>query len=92
MREPAFRGYAKTTRRELAGLCQKLHRAIDARASGHDEAAPPTEDRPDTLVPPDFEPPAEETRADWFARELGEGWVELEPGIFVKDEDAAVPT
>jgi hypothetical protein len=101
MREAAFREYAETTRRELAGLRKKVHDAIDAGGGAeqlvrdgvmslwprkrHHAPEPPAADD-DALALDD--PPPVDARSDFFARELGETWVEVEPGIY---ENTAPP-
>jgi hypothetical protein len=43
----------------------------------------PIATQPELLVAEvDPPPPEQETRGDWFARALGDAWVEVEPGIY----------
>ena len=102
MGDAAIREYAETTRRELADLRKKLHDAIDAggateqlmrervtslwsrkRRSG---SALPSPDGPEHPMVALDDEPAVETRTDWFARELGDTWVEVEPGIYQRSD------
>lgn len=86
MRDAAFRVYAEATRREVAALRKKLHHAIDA-GSRRGRPAPLSTD--DALDDPRLADEATgPTRADFFSRELGDSWVEVEPGIY---HHAAVP-
>ena len=57
-----------TTRRELLALRRRVTEALDSRKRREPE--------------PIAAPPAGQTRGDWFARELGDAWVEVEPGIY----------
>jgi hypothetical protein len=95
MRSTAFKEYAETTRR-LAGLGKKLYDAIDARSSTDDlirnqvmllrsakrrqTPLQSIENHRESHELPDEEQPLE-TRT-LFARELGDTWVEVEPGIY----------
>jgi hypothetical protein len=104
MRDAAFREYAETTRRELADLRKRIHHAIEAggvteqlvrdrvtllrsRKRRLTTALPTDDGREDRVLAVDG-PPSMQTRTDWFARELGDTWVEVEPGIY---EHAALP-
>ena len=92
MRDAAFREYAETTRRELGDLRRKVHDALDAGGGAEQVVRDrvmllwPRKRRPTTKPDPDAlavdGPPSVDTRADWFARELGDTWVEIEPGIY----------
>ena len=96
----AFRDYAQTTRREFAGLGKKLHDALDARSSTEElrrnqikplprrrsPALPSNDGREDHELPVREAPSFERTP---FARELGDAWVEVEPGIY---EQVALPS
>src|SRR4051794_2776006 len=97
MGDAVFREYAETTRRELADWRKKLHDAIDAGGATEQlmrdrvtslwsrkrrsRPALPSQDGPEEPVVGPNEP-ATQTRTDWFARELGDTWVEVEPGIY----------
>ena len=93
-----MRGSNERLMRELPDLRDKLDHAIQAGGATEQlirarvtllwpgrrrhRAAPPTEDgreHPVTIVE---DPPSMQTRTDWFARELGSAWVEVEPGIY----------
>jgi hypothetical protein len=101
MRDAAFREYGATTRRELAGLGKKLYEAFERSSSTHElirsrvmmswsaarrrsPAPPRADDRDDPRLPPFRAPSIDEARTP-FARELGECWVEVEPGIYERD-------
>ena len=78
MREAALREYAEFTRRELSDLRRKVTRALESRKRRQGTAM-----LTQNLVLAVDEPePEQRSRSDLFTRELGERWVEVEPGIY----------
>ena len=73
-------------RAAVAALRKKLDHAIDAGSRRRHPAPLSTDDalEDQRLADEATEP----TRADFFSRELGDSWVEVEPGIY---HHAAVP-
>jgi hypothetical protein len=81
MRDTAF---AERTRRELAGLGKRLHDAIEARSSveRRRNSALPTDTGREDREPARESQSIDDARTP-FSRELGDAWVEVEPGIYV---------
>ena len=103
MRDSAFKDYVQTTCREFAGMRKKLHDGLDARGSSEEpmrnqitlpwsgtrrrSPALPINDGREVHELPAREAPSFERTP--FARQLGDTWIEVEPGIY---EHAALPS